>query len=131
MSETKRRRVYSPRFKLGVIERMEAGESASALSRELKIKRTLLCDWRRLWRQSGTGALRRQGRPALAEALLHGAAPPKSLAEAERKIAELERKVGQQALELDFFGRALQRIEGSRQASEAPGGPASSRTSRR
>ena len=117
MSETKRRRVFSPRFKLGVIERMEAGESATALSRELKIKRTLLCDWRRLWRQAGTGALRRQGRPALAEA--------------ERKIAELERKVGQQALELDFFGRALQRIEGSRQASEGPGGPASSRTSRR
>ena len=131
MTEAKRRRVYSPRFKLGVIERMEAGESASALSRELKIKRELLCDWRRLWRQQGTGALRRQGRPALAEALLHGAAAPKSLAEAEHKIAELERKVGQQALELDFFGRALQRIEGSHQANAEPGVTASSRTSRR
>lgn len=131
MSEPKRRRVFSPRFKLGVIERMEAGESVSTLSRELKIKRTLLCDWRRLWRRSGSGALRRQGRPTAVEALLRGEVPPKSLAEAERKIAELERKVGQQALELDFFGRALQRIEGSRQASEEPGGPASSRTSRR
>ena len=131
MSEAKRRRVYSPRFKLGVIERMEAGESASALSRELKIKRELLCDWRRLWRQQGTGALRRQGRPALAEALLHGAAAPKSLAEAEHKIAELERKVGQQALELDFFGRALQRIEGSRRPNDGPDVMASSRTSRR
>jgi transposase len=131
MSEPKRRRVFSPRFKLGVIERLEAGESVSALSRELQIKRELLCDWRRLWRQEGSGALRRQGRPTAVEALLRGEVPPKSLAEAERKIAELERKVGQQALELDFFGRALQRIEGSRQASEGPGGPASSRTSRR
>jgi transposase len=131
MSEPKRRRVFSPRFKLGVIERLEAGESATALSRELKIKRELLYDWQRLWRRDGSGALRRQGRPSLTEALLRGDVPPTSLAEAERKIAELERKVGQQALELDFFGRALQRIEGSRRASGAAGGPASSRTSKR
>ena len=131
MSELKRRRVFSPRFKLGVIERMEAGESATALSRELKIKRELLYDWQRLWRRDGPGALRRQGRPSLTEALLRGEAPPKSLAEAERKIADLERKVGQQALELDFFGRALQRIEGSCRPSEGPGGPASSRISKR
>jgi transposase len=131
MSEPKRRRVFSPRFKLGVIERMEAGESATSLSRELKIKRELLCDWRRLWRQAGSGALRRQGRPTAVEALLRSEGPPKSLAEAERKIAELERKVGQQALELDFFGRAVQRIEVSRQPSEGLGVTASSRTSRR
>jgi len=30
---------------------------------------------------------------------------------ARRRIAELERKVGQQELELDFFGEALQRIK--------------------
>ncbi|MGH8277162.1 MAG: helix-turn-helix domain-containing protein, partial [Steroidobacteraceae bacterium] len=107
--------VFSPRFKLGVIERMEAGESATALSHELSIKRELLYDWQRLWRREGAGWLRRQGRPTLVEALVRGEAPPKSLAQAERKIADLERKVGQLALELDFFGRALQRIEGSRQ----------------
>ncbi len=131
MSEPKRRRVFSPRFKLGVIERMEAGESATALSLELKIKRELLCDWRRLWRREGAVALRRQGRPTAVEALLRGEVPPKSLAEAEQKIAELERKVGQQALELDFFGRALQRIEGSRRPNDGPDVMASSRTSRR
>jgi transposase len=130
MSE-RRRRVFSPQFKLGVIERMEAGESATALSRELKIKRELLCDWRRLWRKAGPGALRRQGRPTLIEHLDLAAAPPASLAQAQRRIAELEGKIGRQALELDFFGRALQRIEGARQASDGPGARASSRTSRR
>jgi transposase len=30
---------------------------------------------------------------------------------ARRRIAELERKVGQQELELDFFGEALRRIK--------------------
>jgi transposase-like protein len=128
MSERKRR-VFTAQFKLGVIRRMEAGESATALSRELSIKREILYDWRRLWRREGAGALRRAGRPTALEALER--VPPKSLAEAELQIADLERKVGRQALELDFFGRALQRIEGSRRPSDGPGGPASSRTSKR
>jgi transposase len=130
MSERKRR-VFTPQFKLGVVRRMEAGESATTLSREVRIKREVLYDWRRLWREGGAGALRRVGRPTTTEALARAQGPPKNLAEAERKIADLERKVGQQALELDFFGRALQRIEGSRQSSDEPGGPASSRTSKR
>jgi transposase-like protein len=110
---------------------MEAGESATALSRELTIKRELLYDWQRLWRREGDGGLRRVGRPTAVEALARAAHPPGSLANAERQIAALERKIGQQALELDFFGRALQRIEGSRRPSDGPRGPASSRTSRR
>jgi len=127
----RKRRVFTPQFKLGVILRMEAGESGTALSRELGIKRGLLYDWQRLWRRDGPEALRRTGRPTALEALARAEGPPRSLAEAERKIAGLERKVGQQALELDFFGRALQRIEEARRASEEPGGPASSRTSKR
>jgi hypothetical protein len=50
---------------------------------------------------------------------------------ARRKIAELERKVGQQALEIDFFRGALRRIEASRRASEGPGVTGSSPRSRR
>ena len=37
---------------------------------------------------------------------------------AQRRIAELERKVGQQAVELDFFQGALRRIKASRPVSE-------------
>jgi hypothetical protein len=57
--------------------------------------------------------------------------PPDELARARRQIAELERKVGQQALDLDFFQQALQRIEASRRPSDGPGGTASSPRSRR
>jgi hypothetical protein len=53
------------------------------------------------------------------------------LAEARRKIVELERKVGQQQLDLDFFRGALRHIEASRQASDRPGATASSPRSRR
>ena len=130
MSERKRR-VFTPQFKLGVVKRMEAGESATSLSRDLKIKRELLYDWQRLWRREGAEGLRRAGRPTAVDALARAQCQPKSLAEAERQIAALQRKVGQQALELDFFGRALQRIEGSRRPSDGPGGLASSRTSKR
>ncbi len=130
MSDRKRR-AFTAQFKLGVIRRMEAGESVMVLSKELGIRRTLLHDWHRLWRLEGREGLRRVGRPTLVEATARSMGRPKTLAEAERKLAELERKIGQQALELDFFGRALQRIEGSRRPSDGPGGLASSRTSKR
>jgi transposase-like protein len=128
---TGKRRVFTAQFKLGVIARLEAGERATTLSRELRIKAGLLYDWQRLWRREGASGLRRVGRPTLIEALEQAEGPPKTLAEAERKIAELERKIGQQALELDFFGRALQRIEGSRRPSDGPGETASSPISKR
>jgi transposase-like protein len=45
MSEQKRRR-FSGEFKLKVIERLEAGESGTALALELSIKRTIIYRWR-------------------------------------------------------------------------------------
>jgi len=53
------------------------------------------------------------------------------LAEARRQIAALERKVGQQQLDLDFFKGALRHIEASRQPNERPGVTVSSPKSRR
>ena len=52
------------------------------------------------------------------------------LAAAKQRIAELERKVGQQALEADFFRQALQLFETSRGPSDRPGGTASMASSR-
>jgi hypothetical protein len=59
------------------------------------------------------------------------AEPPDELTRAGARIAELERKIGRQQVDLDFFKGALRRIEASRQASDAPGGTASSPRSRR
>jgi hypothetical protein len=50
---------------------------------------------------------------------------------AHKCIAELERKVGQQQLDLDFFKQALRHIEASHQASTAPGATASTPASKR
>ena len=130
-------RGFSRAFKLKVIERMAAGENVSALSRELAVKRTLLYRWRDAFRSGGELALReRRGRPTRAEALAMAAAggavcEARDLAAARARIAELERKVGQQQLDVDFFKAALRHIEASRRPSERPGGTASSPASKR
>ena len=78
----------------------------------------------------------KRGRPPKLEALEMAdargvAAKAGDLKEARRQIAELERKVGQQQLDLDFFKGALRRIETSRRPDKAPGAPVSSPRSRR
>jgi transposase-like protein len=131
------RRKFSREFKLGVLERMAAGESATALGREFEINRIILYRWRDALRDGGEAALREgPGRPAKAEAnemaLARGpAARARDLAEARRQIAELERKVGQQQLDLDFFRQALRHFEGLGQATSEPGVTTSSSSSRR
>jgi transposase len=91
-------------------------------------------------------ALRVRGRPSKAEvlAIQSGAPPPlpgavatipppapsDALTKAERRIAELERKIGRQQVELDFFQHALQ-VREARQRSGASGGTASTRSSKR
>jgi transposase len=136
MSEQKRRQ-FTREFKLKVIERLEAGESGTSLALELSIKRTIIYRWRDLWRHGGTAALRgKPGPRTKAEALdlerARGvAARANDLTEARRQIAELQRKIGQQQVDLDFFKQALRHIEASRQPSSGPGATASSPRSKR
>lgn len=51
------------------------------------------------------------------------------LAEAQTRAAELERKVGQQAVQIDFLTRAFKHIKESRRNSGATGGTASTERS--
>lgn len=138
----KRSRVFSRGFKLDGVARMEAGENVSRLARELGVRRKLLYEWRDAWRAGGEEALRSPGRPRKGVAVVgarggatsKGAPAPSgpagALAVARRRIAELERKVGQQALEADFFRQALQRVETLRQPGDRPGATASTASSR-
>ena len=128
---------HSREFMLKAVERLEAGECASALAIELNLQRTITYHWRERVRANGAEALTsKRGRPRTPEVLAAAGlrasrAKADSLAQARTQIAELERKVGQQQLDLDFFRGALQHIEGSRQPSDTPGVTASSPTSRR
>jgi len=124
-------RSFSLEFKRAALARLAAGELVSTLATEFRVHRQLIYKWRDAERAGKLG--RRRGRPAkAAPAAQEGSADAAAaLAVAQRKIAELERKVGQQAVELDFFRGALRRIEASRQASDGPGATGSSPRSRR
>ena len=115
---------------------MEAGERASALAIELNLNRTIIYHWRDRFRANGAEALTsKRGRPRTpevlaAQSLRASRARADGVVQARAQIAELERKIGQQQLALDFFRAALQHIEGSRRPSDEPGVTASSHTSR-
>jgi len=112
---------------------MEAGEDVSALSRELKVRRKLLYEWRDVFRVGGPDALRGPGRPGKEFVLVEAKTAAGSCDElivAKQRIGELERKVGRQALEADFFRQALRLLETSRRPSDRPGGTASMASSR-
>jgi transposase len=80
----------------------------------LKLRGRLLYAWRDKVRTGGPAALRERGRPrkgARAVALPAVAAVDEGeLARAQWRVAELERKIGQQQVDLDFFRRALRHV---------------------
>jgi transposase len=137
MSKSKSPRVFNREFKLGIIRRILAGENVSALGRELKLSRKDLYAWRDRFLAGGPQALRGRGRPPRAEAAAPAMmkAPPdgpgEPLAAARRRVAELERKIGQQQVELDFFRQALRQVNEPRQTSTGPGVRGSMRSSKR
>ena len=134
-------RVFSRAFKLGIVDRMLAGEKVGALARELKLSSSKeLYIWRKRFLTGGPAALRGPGRPCKAEATGLAASesgakapdtPAAELAKAQRRIAELERKIGQQQFDLDFFREALQRVKGARRPSAGLGVTGSMRSSKR
>jgi transposase-like protein len=120
-------RNFTAEFKASVVQRMLAGESVSGLSREVKVKRQILNRWRNAYRKEGLEGLGRpRGRPRGPSRGNRPASPPAG----EERIRALERKVGQQALVIDFLQRAFKRVQESRPPSKAAGGPASMERSR-
>ena len=111
-------RRHAVEFKLSVVQRMMAGEPVARLSREVQVKRTLLYRWRDTYRKQGVAGFQQPvGRPRKE--------PAEVVPGAAARIRELERKVGQQALVIDFLQRACKRVEALRQESKGPGATAS------
>ena len=129
-------RVFSREFKLKVVRRMLAGENVSALARELKVLRKDLYVWRDRFRSGGPEALRGRGRPpkAAPASVVRSTATKPTISSpdaASKRIAELERKIGQQQVELDFFRQALRRVREARRPNAGPGVTGSTRSSKR
>ena len=124
-------RIFSREFKVSVIRRLQAGETVSAIARELQVRRKDLYIWQERFRTGGAAALRGRGRPRKVVIRAPPGAGSLPAAAAQRRIAELERKIGQQQLELDFFQRALRQVSGRRRPSGGFGATPSMRSSKR
>ena len=111
-------RVFSTEFKEGVVLRLEGGERLAAVADELKIKRKLLYEWRAAYRAMGVAGLNRKRGPQkgflaarASSDVASGAGVASELARAKARIAELERKIGTQQMDIDFFREALRLID--------------------
>jgi len=140
----RRFRLYSREFEEAAVRRVPSGERIRAVARELRLG-NLLYTWLDQYEQGGADALVPRGRPRQAEAWARRRAlvqPPSRQARVygygdvseqvrESRLAELERKVGQQAVELDFFKAGLRLVKAPPPPSGGRGGRASWRSSTR
>ena len=132
-------RAFSTAFKESVVLRLRAGERLAAVAEELGIRRKLLYEWRHAYRKHGVAGLNRKrgpkpggkssssppGRaspaaPSGSDSAPGAAQPGGELAQAKARIAELERVIGRQQVDLDFFRRALRLTDAAPQNGIAP-----------
>jgi transposase-like protein len=92
---------YSMAFRERAVRRMKLGDNVSKLARELGVDRTCLYMWKRKLEK------RRHRRSADLELDWRD----DRIEELEAKIARLERIIGGQSSELDFFESALRRVD--------------------
>lgn len=109
------RRQFTQEFKLAAIRRLEQGVSIAEVARGLEVSPNVLHRWRREFRHGPGNAFPGNGKPRWSEG----------------RVAELERKVGQQALEIDFLKGCLQRVEEARMLQALNGNPRSSGRSKK
>jgi transposase-like protein len=109
-----RPRKFSEEFRQQALERMKTCDNVTALARELGVRRKWLYEWR----IQASGGVPSSGKPK------------PTIEDRERKrMAELEHLVARQALEIDFFKGALQRIEENRRRREqTSGAPSTSKS---
>jgi len=105
MGEKKKARVFSREFKLGAVRRMRAGESPSALQRELGVKRKSLYEWKQRVEEGGPENLHSVGRPGVGQVVVLSSRSD------QRRIAELERLLGKQQALIHFFENASKQVD--------------------
>ena len=109
------RRMFTKEFKLAAVQRLEQGVSLGEVARALEVNPNVLHRWRREMRQGSGNVFPGHGKQRWAEG----------------RVAELERKIGQQALEIDFLKGCLQRIEEQRMLQAVTGNPRSTGRSKK
>ena len=108
------RRRFTRECKLAALQRLEMGASVAEVARAFEVNPNVLHRWRREFRAGPGNAFPGAGQRRWEEG----------------RVAQLERKIGQQALEIDFLKGCLQRIDEQRKLQALNGSPLSTRRSR-
>lgn len=119
------RRRFSREFKIAAVRRVMEGEPVGAVARDLGIAFRLLWTWRKRVAEKGEEYLHELGRPKQWQQARPGDPPDEG--RQQRRMAELERVVGRQQMEIRFLAKALRRVEEQRQQKKNAGGVASSK----
>ena len=109
------RRTFSKEFKEAAVRRLELGASIAEVARACEVNPNVLHRWKRELREYGAKAFAGNGKSRAAE----------------NHVAELERKVGRQSLEIDFLRRCLQHVEEQRRLQALTTRGSSTRRSKR
>src|ERR1700741_3600303 len=109
------RRQFTKEFKLAAVRRLEQGVSIAEVARGVEVSPNVLHRWRREFREGPGNVFPGNGKQRWSEG----------------RIAELERKIGQQTVEIDFLKGCLQRIEEQRMLQVWNGNPRSAGRSKK
>lgn len=103
------RRVFTREFKVGAVNELKSGKPLAFVARRLEISANTLARWRREFDKHPTKAFSGHGKRMLDES----------------REAALERKIGQQQMEIDFLKKLVRTFE---EQQEADGGVGRSTT---
>src|SRR5215469_5241822 len=87
-------RVFTRECKLAAIKELESGNSVGLIARRLEIDRNTLYRWRREFKESAANAFPGKGKGII-----------------DSHEGELERKIGQMTMEMDFLKKLLRSFE--------------------
>ena len=107
------RRIYTREFKLAAIKQVESGKAVGLVARQLELDQKMIHRWLREFKKEPKEAFRGQGNKR-----------------EESRVAELERKIGQMAMENDFLKKVLAALE-EQQAEELGGGFSTGRSKKK
>jgi transposase-like protein len=101
------RRTFTREMKTAAVQRLQSGSTIAEVARAFEVNPNVLHRWRREFRQGPGNAF-----PGLGKRRWD-----------DTQQAKLERKIGQQTLEIDFLKGCLQRIEDQRMLQALTGKP--------
>jgi transposase len=119
------RRRFSRDFKVRAVRRVLKGEATAVVAADLGVSYQLVRRWKKIVLEKGEDHLYEVGR---AQQWARPSVKKGGDETAQQgRIAELERLVGRQQMEIRFLGRALRRVEELRRGNKEDGGEASSK----